>query len=210
MWTWPSDSPDKQTIRFLVRSGDRRLSWDEVLSLWRGNPAFRTAFSKVLAAAPFEAFRWETPAVTAADRQTAFEFVLVDSPELLTAADPSPFAGHFRRAGSAPVVAFQNLGSDAELLVPCPLAPQAVYTQLAAFVRAAPDAQQQALWREVSLAMERRLDDQPVWLSTAGGGVAWLHVRLDDRPKYYVHRPYRSYPRGAAAAAPSMPDSNSR
>jgi hypothetical protein len=202
MWTWPSDSPDKQTIRFLVRSGDRPLSWDEVLRLWRDAAAFRTAFSKVLAAAPFEAFRWETPAVTAGDMQTAFEFVLVESPELLMAADPSSFAGHFSRAGSASVVAFQNLGGDATLLVPCPVAPQTAYAQLGAFVRTAPEAQQQALWMAVSLAMGRRLDDRPVWLSTAGGGVAWLHVRLDDRPKYYVHRPYRLYPRGAAAAAP--------
>jgi hypothetical protein len=199
MWSWPSDSPDKQTIRFRVRSGDRRLSWDEVLSLWRDNAVFRTAFSNVLAAAPFEAFRWETPAVSAGDMQTAFEFVLVESPELLTAADPSPFAGHFRRAGSASVVAFPNLGGDAELLVPCPVAPQTAYAQLAGFVRTAPEAQQQALWMAVSLAMGRRLDDRPVWLSTAGGGVAWLHVRLDDRPKYYVHRPYRLYPRGTAA-----------
>ncbi len=24
----------------------------------------------------------------------------------------------------------------------------------------------------------------------AGLGVAWLHIRLDDRPKYYRHAPY--------------------
>jgi hypothetical protein len=31
---------------------------------------------------------------------------------------------------------------------------------------------------------------QPIWLSTAGMGVAWLHIRLDERPKYYSHKPY--------------------
>jgi hypothetical protein len=198
MWTWPCESPDKQTIRFLVRSGDRPLSRGEVLELWRDSTAFRTAFSDVLAAAPFEAFRWETPAVTASDMQSAFEFVLTESPELLTAADPSPFAAHFRHAGSAPVVAFRNLGGDAQLLVPCPLAPETTYTHLASFVRTAPQAQRQALWIEVSRALGQRLGQQPVWLSTAGGGVAWLHVRLDDRPKYYVHRPYRLYERRGA------------
>jgi Family of unknown function (DUF6940) len=29
------------------------------------------------------------------------------------------------------------------------------------------------------------------FFSTAGAGVAWLHVRLDDRPKYYGYPPYR-------------------
>ena len=39
--------------------------------------------------------------------------------------------------------------------------------------------------------MQRRLSAKPVWLSTAGAGVSWLHVRLDDRPKYYGYAPYR-------------------
>lgn len=38
--------------------------------------------------------------------------------------------------------------------------------------------------------MTARVGTRPVWLSTAGAGVAWLHVRLDDRPKYYSYRPY--------------------
>ena len=29
-------------------------------------------------------------------------------------------------------------------------------------------------------------------LPPQGLGVYWLHVRLDDRPKYYTHVPYRS------------------
>jgi hypothetical protein len=39
--------------------------------------------------------------------------------------------------------------------------------------------------------MVARLGAKPVWLSTAGGGVSWLHVRLDDQPKYYGFEPYR-------------------
>jgi hypothetical protein len=39
--------------------------------------------------------------------------------------------------------------------------------------------------------MAARLSARPVWLSTAGAGVAWLHVRLDDRPKYYGFDEYR-------------------
>ena len=39
--------------------------------------------------------------------------------------------------------------------------------------------------------MEARIGIQPIWLSTAGMGVPWLHVRLDSRPKYYAFGPYR-------------------
>ncbi len=40
--------------------------------------------------------------------------------------------------------------------------------------------------------MHARVGDRPTWLSTAGHGVAWLHVRLDTRPKYYRYTPYVS------------------
>ena len=61
----------------------------------------------------------------------------------------------------------------------------------AAFVRHAPERQKHALWERVGEAVERRLGPKPVWVSTAGAGVSWLHVRLDDRPKYYGYAPYR-------------------
>ena len=43
-------------------------------------------------------------------------------------------------------------------------------------------------------AIAARVGAEPVWLSTAGAGVPWLHVRLDDRPKYYGFGPYRQPP----------------
>jgi hypothetical protein len=66
--------------------------------------------------------------------------------------------------------------------------------QIGDFVRQAPPEQIDALWRVVGEKMHSRLNDRPVWLSTAGGGVAWLHVRLDDHPKYYHYREYRQRP----------------
>jgi len=33
---------------------------------------------------------------------------------------------------------------------------------------------------------------RPPWVSTAGMGVPWLHARLDTRPKYFRHAPYRA------------------
>ena len=40
---------------------------------------------------------------------------------------------------------------------------------------------------------DAHLGSQPLWLSTAGGGVDWLHMRLDKRPKYYRHLPWRDW-----------------
>jgi len=89
------------------------------------------------------------------------------------------------------VIEFANLGHDAILIVPCPENSSSDYGHFAAFLRHSGESQQHALWKLVGTAMQRRLSREPVWLSTAGGGVPWLHVRLDDRPKYYGYAPYR-------------------
>ena len=90
------------------------------------------------------------------------------------------------------VSAFANLRGDAMIVVPHPLVAPSAYGHLAAFMRDAPAAQVHALWQRIGLAVQERLNDRPLWLNTAGAGVAWLHVRLDSRPKYYRYAPYRT------------------
>lgn len=191
--TRPLDSPAGMHLS-LDRAG-RPASVADVLAAWRDDSAFCSFFDDLLAAAPFTAFRWETPAVTAADLDRPFESVLLDDPDLDRPADPAAFAEHFSADPSPAVVAFANLRGDAVLVVPCPRAAPAAYVHLAAFVRHAPADQRRDLWRIVADAVLRRLGSRPLWLSTAGAGVPWLHVRLDDRPKYYAYAPYRKFDR---------------
>lgn len=177
-------------VEVAVEHAGAALSFAAALRGWRDDPGFRAFFLALLAEAPFAAYRWETPPVTAASSHRPFTFVLLDSPGLARPADADAFAAHFAAAAEG-VVAFTNLGGDATLLVPCPAGPLSAYAHLAAFVRGAPEAQRHALWRQVGETVLARLSAAPLWLSTAGTGVPWLHVRLDDRPKYYGHEPYR-------------------
>jgi hypothetical protein len=186
-----SQSPRTQVAIDLHAS---RVTYSEVLHLWQHDPAFRSFFIALLADAPFSAFRWETPPITAATATRPFEFVLLDSPGLANNPNAAAFAEYFDAADEEGLVEFANLGKDAILVVLCPLGPPSAYGHIAAFVRQAPESQRHALWALVGAAMQRRLGDKPVWLSTAGAGVSWLHVRLDDRPKYYGHGPYRAAP----------------
>ena len=164
-------------VHYALDVHGRAATYRDVVESWQSDRAFAREFSKLLAESPFEAFRWETPAVTSATWTQPFEFVLLDAPGLERNAEPEAFAEHFGDS-AAEVVTFVNLRGDATLVVPTPRAAPATYVHLAAFVRGAADSQHAALWR-------------------AGAGVAWLHVRLDDRPKYYGHSPYRQFPRGA-------------
>jgi hypothetical protein len=195
MWTVHIEKLDSGCVLKTTIHGDLlHVSYADVLRLWQHDENFRSFFIRLLADAPFSAFRWETPAISAATANRAFEFVLLDSPSLARAPDENAFTENFPKAGDKDAVEFSNLGHDAIMIVPCPKASPSAYAHLASFVRHAPDSQKHALWQLVGDAMTRRLSAKPVWLSTAGAGVAWLHVRLDDRPKYYVHAPYRSFP----------------
>jgi hypothetical protein len=177
----------------VCRAG-KALSYAEVIGLWQSEPAFCSVFISILSAAPYSAFRWETPPLTATCLDRQFEFVLLDSPGLDVPPDASAFAELFASAAGQDVISFPSLGHDALLVAPLPRGPKTAYGHLAAFSRHAPEAQNHALWQAVGHSLARAAGQQPVWVSTAGSGVAWLHVRLDTWPKYYGYGPYREAP----------------
>jgi hypothetical protein len=197
MWTSQSEQlSGGRGVKFVIRRDASAVSYSDVLHLWQDDEAFRAFFNSLLAEAPFTAFRWETPPVTAASVGRPFEFVLIDSPGLAQKPDRDAFAEHWRGT-ERDVVSFPNLGGDAFLVVPCPRVSDSAYGHLAAFVRGAPESQRHALWSLVGKVVAEQLGAAPLWLSTAGAGVSWLHVRLDRRPKYYGHLPYRDDTRPA-------------
>lgn len=183
---------DRRGLQLWLELDGKRLSFQEVAQRWQADPSFAQAFNQALADVPYQAIRWELPGLTAANWTQAFECVVVESQELLRPASALDFQEHF--TGEQLVVTFPNLRGDAVMVVPTPLGEVEAYPHLAAFVRFAPPEQQQTLWQVVGKTLEDRISEKPVWLSTAGAGVAWLHVRLDDRPKYYSYGPYRMKP----------------
>ncbi len=170
----------------LSRSGSR-LRHADVIELWQRDGGFRDFFLGLLRDAPHEAYFWETPPVRRATLGQPFEFALIESPELARVrAEPEVFRARFESGDpEQPVLRFPNLGGDALLVVPRPLAAAASYAHLAAFVRGAPPAQVHALWQTAAAALQEQIGARPTWLSSAGLGVYWLHLRLDSRPKYY-------------------------
>jgi len=189
MWQCEATNLSGSVVHYSVSRYGVPVSYGEVLELWVSDETFRTWFIELLMQAPFCAYRWETPAVCRRSSNREFEFVLLDSAGLERSPDRTAFADYF---GSSPVATFQNLSGDATLVVPSATDEHCSYSHLAAFIRTAPSEQIHRLWQAVGTAMLLRFGDEPVWLSTAGMGVAWLHVRLDSRPKYYGHAAYRT------------------
>jgi hypothetical protein len=180
--------------RYRLFFGTGAVSWRGFVDGLCEAAELREALSAVIAGSPHAAVYWETPGVTQASAGRAFEMVTVAAPGLVSQrAQPDAFAAQIGGAGES-VRCFDNLGRDARLVVPCPLGAPGAYAHLARFVREGPREQVDALWRGVGAAMREWWATRPatpVWLSTSGGGVPWLHVRLDTRPKYYSYTPYR-------------------
>lgn len=190
-WTARAESLQRGRVtRLQLCEEGRALTCSELLVRLRDDEVFRAFLDATLASSPYAAYFWETPPFSRATLGRAFECVLVESPALASLrADPMPF----RRAlaGAGDLAVFPNLGGDATLVVPTRRGPLEAYAHLAAFVRGAPRAQRLALWQVLAGALEAHLGDAPLWVSTSGLGVAWLHVRLDERPKYVTYAPYR-------------------
>lgn len=186
-----------RVLRYSFGNGHNAVSYRDVLRLWAEETGFRSSFNKLLSDAPFEAYRWETPPVNDTNVDRPFEFVLLNALGFAKrATDTASFAEHFVGGGSdSGVISFLNLRGDATMVVPTPRTENVdTYNHLASFVRNAPATQTDALWKMVSASVTEVIRERTVWLNTAGDGVAWLHVRLDSRPKYYGHRPYRQAP----------------
>ena len=178
--------------RYRVMKDFEPMGYADALDLWQHSESFRLFFNSLLANAPFSGYRWETPPVTLDTIDREFEFVLLDSPSLVQPPDAKTFASYFTAAEPyTGVVVFENLGKDALLVVPSPQADDSVYAHIGAFTRNGPNPQIHALWQTVGRTMQQRITHQPVWLSTEGHGVSWLHIRLDSQPKYYGFRLYR-------------------
>jgi hypothetical protein len=194
MWQAQRETlPDEQGFKVKVLVEERPLTFTEALAGWRDDESFREFILAELTAIPLPAFFWEMPAINKATLNRSYEFVTVNSTYLATVtANPRPFATQLSHAPKqTSIVSFCNLGGDAVLVVPKPVTASTGYGHIAAFLRTAPIEQQHALLQTLAEVVLVEVGERPLWVSTSGLGVYWLHVRLDSRPKYYTYVPYR-------------------
>jgi hypothetical protein len=195
--TAPLPDPRRRVAAVYVDCDGARATWGEVLDGLENDAGLRSQLTRTLAEAPFAAYFWETCPVAQGRRERLFECVLVESQELArVAANPAPFSQHFVRADGPSIRVFANLGRDALMVVPFPPADPTHCGHLAAFLRRGPAHQVDQLWSTLGRTIRGRLSREPgpLWVSTSGLGVSWVHLRLDRRPKYYSWGPFRVKP----------------
>lgn len=176
--------------KYWILKDGRKLSFREVIELWKTSDAFNIFYNSILSNSKYPAFFWEHPSNTKLTLNSIYEFVLIDSKRLdQVSQDARPFRDFLNTTEG--VISFDNLGKNAKLIVPTNVEASANYSSLAKFVRTAPQNQTIEFWKLIGLTYEEELEQEKKWLSTSGLGVYWLHARIDERPKYYVFKAYK-------------------
>lgn len=184
-------SVSKQNVSGGIKLDFNGLTWKDVLHLWQHDNAWTAQFCDTLSKAQYLDFFWEaTPLKQGTQSLDApFECVLLDARGQLASreANASEFSSNFSACSSG-VAVFSNLGGDATLVVPCPNQDSSGYQTLATFLRISDRSLHLSVWKRTAEAIVSQLSKQPkspLWVSTDGRGVDWLHVRLDTTPKYF-------------------------
>ncbi|MDC8004943.1 hypothetical protein POV27_12850 [Aureisphaera galaxeae] len=191
MWRAKKDVlKENELIKFVIYENDVPLKRRDVIKRWKENQSFRQFYNQLLVDVEFGAFYWENPSITIHELDETYEFVVMRSTSLeKVSPEPHAFRAHFKN-GSMTVV-FPNLRKDAILIVPTPMGETESYSHIGNFVRRAPKEQVDHFWKTVGETYEENIGQNRKWLSTAGLGVYWLHLRIDSRPKYYKYHGYR-------------------
>ena len=190
MWTALSESAGKDVTKYRITANGKPVAFRKVIDLWKTSKEFIKFFIGLLKSSSYQGFFWEVKPTASENLDEEFEFVLVNSPILpALVSDSTPFAPYFVNVDW--VVSMPNLGGDAVLIIPVQKGDASHYSHLANFVRNAPAEQIEIFWNTVGEEFDKAIGVETKWLSTAGLGVSWLHVRIDSRPKYYRYQAYK-------------------
>uniref|UniRef100_A0A7M5WZB2 Uncharacterized protein n=1 Tax=Clytia hemisphaerica TaxID=252671 RepID=A0A7M5WZB2_9CNID len=195
-------SSESTIHKIFEQSNNQPMTYHDVLTRLSTNQEFRQFFSSNMTElmATEKAYFWEcTPTSQSTIKSMDFTFILNPSKQLeRMSCDRASFKEHFDKQDTEhwTSINFHNLGRDAVLVAPVPMHGTEWYTHLASFQRAASEDEKSNFWEIVGQSMLERVTEtkDPVWLSTSGLGVGWLHVRIDKRPKYYTFEPFRRFP----------------
>lgn len=182
----------QQQDKYELYKGSEEVTYYHFLRQMKVNKDLRQLFINTLRDSRFLKFRLEMPPISAHLKNLAFEFILLDSPGLQSTPDIESFAEHFNQPSGQLYATFLNFSKTSTLIVPTPFGAKTAkrYASIGPFMKKSNNKKQRAqadqLVRQVAIEGAAAFEKTTkTYISTAGGGVAWLHVRLDSRPKYY-------------------------
>ena len=193
MWELIQDKINDNCYKYSIANNSDILSSVTFFENLKNMEEFRTFFIEILSSHHFPAFYWECRPNNFETLNQNITFAIINSPELEGAkADRSLFKENLNT--DCEVISFPNLKGDAQLVVPVFNCNNDTYAHLANFVRQASKNQIHEFFKVLAFKYLGQINKMPIWLSTAGLSVSWLHVRIDSTPKYYRFAPFKNWP----------------
>ena len=154
------------------------MLWSQVLNSWKIG---------IIPDIPDEMngpYLWKT-SVLSNDVDMKFKDEFIANNNLDVDQNYTSFSKYFLSSKNPDVCSFYNKSGDAYLIVPMPRKGKN-FSNLKNFIDNADHNQQEAFWKEVAYhAVREKEIHGRVWVNTHGFGVPYLHVRIDQVPKYY-------------------------
>ena len=131
------------------------------------------------------AFFWETSPITLNDTECKQHFIESEQLDGMSQ-NYIAFIDKIKKSKNKFVTSFYNKSGDTLLVIPMPKRNKN-YATLKDFIDNAHVTQQIAFWKEVSRKAKlwRNSYGTPMWISTHGTGVPYLHVRISSNRKYH-------------------------
>lgn len=199
-WKWKiiDQTNDLIVFRLLNTMTNYFLSWKDIFDNLNTNKIFIHNFINILSKInPFDEYYLEfNPTSFDYIDSNLFEFVLIKTNGFSQSPDIISFGIEKINNNSNKIIWFPNLSNSSILVVPCfnHLYPIDDYIHIGKFMRSSNMNQKfnlvlsmfEIYFNQLSLRPNKKL-----WLSTHGKNVGWLHIRIDQIPKYITYKSYK-------------------
>lgn len=188
-------SPNENINKIFIQKKLKNLSYREVLDLWTNDKIFKDFFIRLLKINKMPSYFWETPPLTNTTIDRDFECIMKSKPKNENPPTPNKYADEYVKDKDQDGIVFcKGMEGEEELIIPIPIDSKSDYRSLKLFTENAPLKLQHALWEQVGKNAQQKLSNKPIWISVAGSGVNWLHIRFDRTPSYYQFSEYVPLP----------------
>jgi len=154
------------------------MQWKTILNKWKSG--FVLSYPKSCK----NRFIWRT-SVLNKGKKLDYKQEFINANSLSGVQNYLPFSEYIKKSKNKYATAFTNLSGDTILIIPMPRKDKN-FASIKDFIDNASLKQQQKLWQMVSKCAIHALSKyKQIYISTHGYGVAYLHIRICYRPKYY-------------------------
>lgn len=162
------------------------VTLENFFKLLSSDQLFRETIVNIFLNSEFEYVYWQFPIYSTSTKNNQAQFDFVQSTSFKSA-DPSDFTDKFVGKAQGEITVFKNKSGDTNLISLVPTNSQdlnsACSDVMNFMINCHPTLKTNIL---KTIGIEMLKMKNPCYLSTHGKGVEWIHIRMCNKPKYYI------------------------